>query len=649
MLRPLVDQSPTVKFMTHLPNSRLRRFAECLGDAALLLGAYYSAFALRFEGTVPDEYWNLFLYSAPLVVPTKLILLHHFGLYRYFWRHTGFPELTALGKALTLASLLVTADYAVGVGFVVFPRSIILFDWLISLFALSGFRALPRLLRRTPVRDLIPAKKGRATGVRQNVLLYGAGDLGASLAEQITLAYPDTKKILGFIDDDSALAEMSIRGFQVLGDRTALPRVAARHGHIDQIVIAISAISGKRLDQIVELCRQFSPNVQVAPGLDELFKGKVSISDLREVQIEDLLGRESAKVSLDEEQLLAFLAGRTILVTGAGGSIGSELCFQILKFRPRKLILFGRGENSIYATKHRLLPHAEGVELEEIIGDIINYSKVDKIFSTRRPDLVFHAAADKHVPLMELNPDEAVLNNIIGTQNLLIAALAYGAQKVVCISSDKAVNPSSVMGCCKRVTELLVKGPMYSRIACAVRFGNVMGSRGSVIPLFKRQIAEGGPITITDPAISRYFMTIPEAVLLVLQAGAISRGGELFLLEMGKPIRLLDLALQMVKLSGLREEDIPITFVGLRPGEKLEEELSFPYETVLLTDQAKLYRLESPDMAPLDLPFRVQQLKKLGIDMDFEGIQRALQEVVPEYRPMIPVRENISTTAAATG
>ena len=633
--------------MTPLLNSRLRRLAKCLGDAALLFGAYCSAFALRFDGTIPDEYWQLFLYSAPLVVPTKLILLHHFGLYRYFWRHTGLPELTALGKALTLASLLVTADYAIVVGFVVFPRSIILFDWLISLLVSRCSAPFPACWAVHPVRDLMPAKKGRTTAVRQNVLLYGAGDLGASLADQITMAYPDTKKILGFIDDDPALTHMSIRGFQVLGDRTALPRIAARHGRIDQIVIAISAISGKQLNQIVELCRQFSPNVQVAPGLDELFKGKVSISDLREVQIEDLLGRESVKVSLDEEQLQAFLTGKVILVTGAGGSIGSELCFQILKFRPRKLILFGRGENSIYASKHRLLPHAEGVELEEIIGDIINYSKVDKVFSTRRPDLVFHAAADKHVPLMEANPDEAVLNNIIGTQNLLIAAVAHGTQKVVCISSDKAVNPSSVMGCCKRVTELLVKGPMFSRIACAVRFGNVMGSRGSVIPLFKRQIAEGGPITITDPAISRYFMTIPEAVLLVLQAGAISRGGELFLLEMGKPIRLLDLARQMIKLSGLQEEDIPITFVGLRPGEKLEEELSFPHETIMLTDQSKLYRLESPYVAPLDLPSKIQQLKKLGIDMDFEGIQRALQDVVPEYRPMIPVQENLSAAASA--
>ena len=266
-------------------------------------------------------------------------------------------------------------------------------------------------------------------GVQQNVLLYGAGDLGASLAEQIKVAYSRSKRVVGFIDDDPALLHMSIHGFEVLGGRSVLPKIAARYGHIDQIVITISAISGKQLDQIVELCRQYSPNVQVAPSLDELFMGKVKVSDLRDVQIGDLLGRESAKVDFNEERLKTFLGGKTILVTGAGGSIGSEICFQILKFRPRKIILFGRGENSIYATKHRLLPHADGVELEEVIGDIINYSKVDKVFCTRRPDLVFHAAADKHVPLMESNPDEAVLNNIIGTQNVLTAALECDTQK----------------------------------------------------------------------------------------------------------------------------------------------------------------------------------------------------------------------------
>jgi FlaA1/EpsC-like NDP-sugar epimerase len=620
--------------MTRLRNGRLRRGLKRLGDAALLFGAYYAAFALRFEGTVPPEYWHTFAYSAPLVVLTKLILLHLFGVYHSCWRYISVPELASLAKALSLGSLLITADYAIALGFVSFPRSIILFDWCISLLALAGFRALPRLLHNGAAVSLTLPLSQRKTPrpVRPKILLYGAGDLGASLAEQITSLYSRTKDVLGFIDDDPALARMSIHGYPVLGDRTVLPRVAERLGPIDQIVVAISAIGGKDLHAIVDLCRQYSPNVQVAPGLEELFLGKVSVSDLREVQIEDLLGRESAQLNLDAPQLSDFLGDRTILVTGAGGSIGSELCFQILKFRPRKLILFGRGENSIYATKQRLLPYAGDVELEEVIGDIVNLPKVDSVFRTRRPSLVFHAAAHKHVPLMELNPDEAVLNNIVGTQNVLTAAVEQGVERVVCISSDKAVNPSSVMGCCKRVTELLVQSHAFAPIASAVRFGNVLGSRGSVIPLFKKQIAEGGPLTITDPEMSRYFMTIPEAVLLVLQAGAVARGGDIFLLDMGRPIRLLDLARQMIRLSGLRDEDVPISFVGLRPGEKLTEELTFAFETLEQTEQPKIYRLTGPASTPWNLQAQIRLLRKHGANMDFDAIHRTLREVVPEYR-----------------
>ena len=634
--------------MTRLWNGRARQWLKRLGDAGLLLGSYYAAFALRFDETLPPEYWHTFAYSAPLVVLTKLILLHYFGMYRCCWRYISVHEFASLAKALSLGSLFITADYAIAVGFVTFPRSIILFDWCISLLALAGFRALPRLLQDGPARTLPLGARKAPRQVRQKILLYGAGDLGASLAEQITSRHSGTKDVLGFIDDDPALAHMSIHGFEVLGDRSVLPRVAERRGPIDQIVIAISAIGGRELHGIVDLCRQFSPNVQVAPGLEELFLGRVSVNDLRDVQIEDLLGRESAQMSLDAGQLHEFLGDRTILVTGAGGSIGSELCFQILKFRPKKLILFGRGENSIYATKHRLLPHAAGVELEEVIGDITNFSKVDAIFRARQPALVFHAAAHKHVPLMELNPDEAVRNNIVGTQHVLTAAVDHGVERVVCISSDKAVNPSSVMGCCKRVTELLVQSHGFAPVASAVRFGNVLGSRGSVIPLFKKQIAEGGPLTITDPEMSRFFMTISEAVLLVLQAGAVARGGDIFLLDMGQPIRLLDLARQMIRLSGLRDDEVPIAFVGLRPGEKLTEELTFAHEQLEPTEQAKIYRLTGPSRTPWNLQAQIRLLRQHGANMDFGAIHRTLRDIVPEYQSIgDPPAEQMSAAAAA--
>ena len=631
------DITPMAALLTRFRNGRLRQWTKPLGDAALLLGSYYAAFALRFEGALPPEYWPTFVYSAPLVVVTKLFLLRYFGLYRRCWRYSSIPDLASLAQALSLGTLFITADYAIAMGLVSLPRSIILFDWCISLLALASYRALPRLLHNTVPLGLplaLNARRARRPA-RPKVLLYGAGDLGASLVEQIAGTHASVRReIVGFIDDDPALAHRIIHGIEVLGDRSVLASVIERRGPIDQILIAISAIGGRDLQGIVDLCRQFCRDVQVAPGLEELFLGKVSVNDLRDVQIEDLLGREAAQLSLDTGQLQAFLADQTILVTGAGGSIGSELCFQILKFRPRKLILFGRGENSIYASKHRLLPHAAGVELEEVIGDINNYPKVDGIFRSRHPALVFHAAAHKHVPLMELNPDEAVLNNIVGTQNVLTAAARNGVRRVVCISSDKAVNPSSVMGCCKRVTELLVQSPPFAPLASAVRFGNVLGSRGSVIPLFKKQIAAGGPLTITDPDMSRYFMTIPEAVLLVLQAGAVSRGGDIFLLDMGRPIRLLDLARQMIRLSGLSEDDVPIAFIGLRPGEKLTEELTFADEKLEETEQAKLYRLSAPAKAAWNLSAQIRLLQTHAADMDFEAIHRTLRDIVPQYRAL---------------
>jgi FlaA1/EpsC-like NDP-sugar epimerase len=651
MTQAPVQSDLIARLFQSLRSRRLRMGIKCVGDACLLAVAYQIAFELRFDGDVPARFRTIFAYSSPLVVLTKVILLYNFHLYHYPWRFTGVNELVSLVKAVSLSSLFILADYALAVEMISFPRSTILFDWFLSVALLSSFRLIPRLMhdRMMPAAAMPRRSASDAQSAPQNVLLYGAGDFGASLVEQIQRRYGSSKRIIGFIDDDPGLRHMRIHGVEVLGGKSVLPAIAKRQ-QIHEIIIAISAISGKKLSEIVEACKEVSPNVEVAPGLDEIFGGKVNISDLREVQIEDLLGRASEKVNLDEGQLHAFLGGKTVLVTGAGGSIGSELCFQILKFKPKRLVLFGRGENSIYASKQRLLPHANGTELDEVIGDIINFSKIDHVFGSFKPDLIFHAAADKHVPLMELHPDEAVLNNIIGTRNVLRAAEKHGATKVVCISSDKAVNPTNVMGCCKRVTELLVQrhgGRRGPTVGCAVRFGNVLGSRGSVIPVFKKQIAEGGPITITDENITRYFMTIPEAVLLVLQAGALATGGEIFLLEMGKPMRIIDLARQMIRLSGLSEESIPIKIVGLRPGEKMTEELAFPFERQSATAFPKLYVLNGGAQPILDLEARVDRLKELGISMDFEGIIEILQSLVPEYEPSRHVTGQIAQTAKA--
>jgi FlaA1/EpsC-like NDP-sugar epimerase len=367
------------------------------------------------------------------------------------------------------------------------------------------------------------------------------------------------------------------------------------------------------------------------PALEELFNGRVRVSDLREFQIEDLLGRD--KIVRDDAALNEFLANKRILVTGAGGSIGSELSFQILKYKPRHLILLGRGENSIYQISQRLQSFANRQQFSTVLGNIVSYPKIAQVFGTYQPQIVFHAAANKHVPLLELNPDEAILNNIVGTRNVLEASRQFGVDKVVCVSSDKAVNPSSVMGCCKRVCELLVQH-YYNRnlVACAVRFGNVLGSRGSVVPLFRRQIADGGPVTITHREMKRFFMTIPEAVFLILEAGSLCGGGEIFLLEMGQPIRIIDLARRMISLSGMDGAKIPIEEIGLRPGEKLYEELVFSDEEITETRVSKILRLHGSGSRPEDLECQVTALMESAARMDFVSIRDELHRLVPQYQ-----------------
>ena len=621
--------------MTRLKFLSRNRLAKHFGDLFLITLAYYSAFFLRFDGYILPQFFEMFLKSLPLVVVIKVALLQYHHSYDSFWRYTGLPELKLLFRANSLALFFIMASYTLWAGLEGFPRSVFFLDWFLSLCFLSGFRVLPRVVgeSRFPNISHLTVGNGKPRIPAKKVLLYGAGDLGVSIERQIQQTYSGSKKVIGFIDDNPALKDLRIGGVPVLGDRSILPDLA-RTECIDEILIAISGISGQKLNGIVEHCRQFSSNVQIVPGLNELFLGNVQISDLREVQIEDLLGR--AKVDFDGRQLGSFLGDKRILVTGAGGSIGSELCFQILKFQPSKLILLDRDENSSYEVSNRLLPYVTEDQLEVIVGDVTNSSKLTRVFGRLRPEIVFHAAADKQVPLMELNPDESVFNNIIGTQTVLDVATQSGVGKVICISTDKAVNPSSVMGCCKRVTELLLRSRVSTQtVCCAVRFGNVLGSRGSVVPLFKKQIAQGGPVTVTHPDIKRYFMTIQEAVILVLQAGALSTGGEIFLLDMGEQIRIQDLAQQMIELSGRKNGEVPIEFVGLRPGEKLEEELSFSHETIERTISSRIHRLKSngESVNRLYLRNRIEKLRRLVTEMDFEGIRAVLKDLVPEYRP----------------
>ncbi len=426
---------------------------------------------------------------------------------------------------------------------------------------------------------------------RQKVLIIGAGVAGRIVAEVLKNKVDGNLEPVGFIDDDTKKINTVINGLPVLGDRYGIPAIVKKTGS-EQIIIAMPSAPCETIRQIVEICHQTKAKLKIQPGFYDLITGKLKVSNIREVQLEDLIGRRS--FSLDIKGITGYIKGRTILVTGAGGSIGSEICRQLAGLGPKQLVLLGHGENSIYEVEMELREKFPFAPLVPVIADIRDSRRVDRIFKRHRPAVVFHAAAHKHVPLMESNPEEAVKNNIIGTRIVAEAAHRYNVQVFILVSSDKAVNPTSIMGATKRVAEMLIQWmneTSATRFA-AVRFGNVLGSRGSVVPLFKKQISSRGPVTITHPAMKRYFMTVTEAAQLVIQAGALARGGEIFILDMGEPVLILDLVKNLIKLSGYEPEvDIPIQYIGIRKGEKLTESLHYDYEQILPTSHKRIYQV----------------------------------------------------------
>jgi FlaA1/EpsC-like NDP-sugar epimerase len=499
----------------------------------------------------------------------------------------------------------------------------VLTDAALGFLFVAGARVAVRL-----VHDSMAARKRRGP----RALVVGAGDAGEMIVREMRRRNRLNFEPVGFVDDDPRKLGQRIHGIPVAGTRDDIAQLVKRL-RVDTVIIAIPSASAHTLQAIVCACRSTHADLRIVPDLGGLMDPSVGLSRLPAVEILDLLGR--ASIHTDRSEAAPFLAGKRVLVTGAGGSIGSELCRQILRFGPSTLVMLGRGENSIHQIHHDLTPIAGRVRLVQVIGDVINKAKLTHVFETHRPQIVFHAGADKHVPLMELYPDEAVLNNIIGTKNVLEVADEIRCDKVVCISSDKAVRPTSVMGCTKRVAELLVQSPLFPNTqTVAVRFGNVFGSRGSVIPQFQDQIGRGGPVTVTDKSISRYFMTIPEAVELVLVAGAMGTGREIFVLDMGRPVRIWDLASGMARLQGLEPGvDIELRETGLRPGEKLHEELFLPDERPQPTAHPRITCTRDGYVDPLRLCGQIATLHQLALRMDFEGIRRELTLLVPEYRP----------------
>lgn len=601
-------------------------------DIATINLSLYIAFLLRFEGTIPEQFLSTWWIMALFITAIRILFFMVFGLYRSLWRYSSLPELYQIVKAVTFSTVAIWA-IIIPFPFLMIPRSIGVMTWFLNIVILSSIRLSFRLQHEVIVKSF-PSKN------MQRVLIIGAGNAGAMIAREMKQNPSAGLLPIAFLDDSRDKLRHSLHGLPVVGDIANIKSVVLEY-RPDEILIAIPSASKSRMREIVTSISETGLPIRTLPNLLDLAGLKVSIHQIREVKIEDLLGREPVQVDL--ESIADYLNGERVLVTGAGGSIGSELCRQIAEFNPAVLLLLGRGENSIYEIDQEL-SYLNGTKICKIpiIADIRDRNKMEQVFEAYRPTVVFHAAAHKHVPLMEDAPDEAVKNNVFGTKNVAELADRYGVKRFVMISTDKAVNPTSVMGATKRIAEIIVqKLARTSRTKfCAVRFGNVLGSRGSVVPLFKKQIARGGPITITHPEMRRFFMTIPEAVHLVIQAGSMGKGGEVFILDMGEPVRILDLAKDLIRLSGFEpDKDIAIKFSGVRPGEKLYEELMTAEEGTDHTKHKRIFVGKPNGVDWEKLPDDLNDLWNSLMTNDSEQIIRMIQHIVPQFTPNLVVKQ----------
>lgn len=551
-------------------------------DLAIAAVSLWVAFVIRFDGAIPENYREMLPLATLVFVIVRVAFYSLAGLYRSLWRYASLYELLAIVLAVGVGSLVLYVVDAVA-GLYDLPLSVYGIEFMTTMLGIGGVRFAVRMRRIILFGDRLKDA--------QRALIVGAGDAGLMLLREFENQPQLGVRVVGFVDDDPAKMQHRIRGIPVRGPRSAIPQLVEAL-QIDQIIIAMPSAPQPVIQETIALCKQARVQLKILPPIADVIDGKVRAQDVRDVEIEDLLRREPVQTDLDA--ISNYLEGRRVLITGAGGSIGSELCRQVARFRPSALYLLGHGENSIFEIHNELIEAHPGLEIYPIIEDIQNETCIRRIFERVQPQVVFHAAAHKHVPLMEANPEAAVRNNVFGTRNVAEAAARTGVETFVMISTDKAVNPGNVMGATKRMAELVVQSMAESSSTrfVSVRFGNVLGSRGSVVPFFKKQIAQGGPVTVTHPEMRRYFMTIPEAVQLVLQAGSIGRGGEVFVLDMGEPVRIVDLARDLIRLSGFEPgRDIEIVFTGIRPGEKLFEELINDGESVRATEHEKIRAL----------------------------------------------------------
>ncbi|MCI0573633.1 MAG: polysaccharide biosynthesis protein, partial [Myxococcaceae bacterium] len=611
-------------------------------DLTILSIALWGACFLRFDWHIPTPFLVRLMLAWPYIVALQYGALAAFGVPRFAWSYVGLREVVRvlLGLACAFVALLAArlgapavAKVYPAVELALLPIGVLIIDLIIAFLAVTGARVLKRLQREERNSQIRAAVIGEPV----RTLLVGAGEAGLLVAKEIA-ARPDLQILpVGFIDDNPHKVGTVVHGIRVLGTTAAIQELARRFG-AEQVLITIANAPARELRRVQASCNAAGLKAKVLPGLFEIVGGRVNLSRFREVTIEDLLRREPVALRMDE--ISRTLQGKVVLVSGAGGSIGSELCRQICRFKPERLILLEQAENSLFHVHRELVsafPELKSA-LVPCIADICNEDRVDAIMATHRPDIVFHAAAHKHVPMMEWNPGEAVRNNVLGTRTLADACHAWEVQQFVMISTDKAVNPTSVMGATKRVAEMYIQtlGMRSSTRFSTVRFGNVLGSAGSVIPLFKEQIAKGGPVLVTHPEMKRYFMTIPEACQLVLQAGAMGRGGEIFILDMGEPVKIVDLARDLITLSGLTPgEDIEIKFTGIRPGEKLFEELSVAEESVDKTRHPKIFVGRVRPNRWEDVVHGLAILEATMNAADPAVVRVQLQQLIPEYEPVV--------------
>ena len=584
--------------------------------------AIYVRYNLFFEPQAIEFIENIFKY-LPVNLILTVTVFAAFRLYQGIWKYASASDLVNI----ILACLVSAVTQTIGMMLMGlrFPRSYPFMYFVVLTAGISIFRFTYRIIAYFRQKQQGLIKEGKT-----NTMIVGAGEAGNTLLKELQNSKFVEQNVCCLVDDDPGKIGKYLRGVLVAGNRKDICRLAEEY-HIDEIMIAIPSASHAEIQELLDICSQTSCKLKVLPGIYQLVNGEVSVSKLRNVEIEDLLGREP--VDTQVESIMGYVSGKVVLVTGGGGSIGSELCRQIARHEPKQLIIFDIYENNAYAIQQELKRNYPELDLVVLIGSVRNTHRINGVFEQYRPQIVYHAAAHKHVPLMEDSPNEAIKNNVMGTWKTAQAADKYGVSRFVLISTDKAVNPTNIMGASKRLCEMVIQ-MMNDRSKTefvAVRFGNVLGSNGSVIPLFKKQIEEGGPVTVTHPDIIRYFMTIPEAVSLVLQAGAQAKGGEIFVLDMGKPVKILDLALNLIRLSGLKPyEDIDIKFTGLRPGEKLYEELLMSEEGLQSTEN-KLIHIGKP--IEFDEDLFVHQLEELNelSKMDSPDIKKRVAEIVPTY------------------